>query len=68
MDPVADLLGLIPAHLFAYIAYAVAACAVLDANLPQPPAGSRWVLPRKALHMVAQNYRYARNAVIAGGK
>ena len=45
---------------------AVAVCAALDALLPQPPAGSRWVPPRRAVSWVALNLRHARNAVPAG--
>ncbi|GAC1500198.1 MAG: hypothetical protein NVS1B6_06380 [Steroidobacteraceae bacterium] len=60
------LLAAIPHQYTTYIFAVMGIAAALDALLPPTPAGSRWVLPRKALHLIGANFLNARNAVPAG--
>lgn len=53
------LLGDHPGYLTA-LAVAVAAASVLDAALPQPAPGSRWLPARKLLSFLASNILHAR--------
>lgn len=39
---------------------------LIDAYLPQPPAGSRWVAARRLVTLLAHNYRNASNRIQAG--
>ena len=63
---IVSLLALVPAQYLAYVTVAVAVCSALDAALPQPLEGSRWVGPRKLLAFVALNLGHARNLVRPG--
>ena len=66
MDPISALLALVPVQYLAYAFAACGLCALLDAVLPAPPAGSRWVGVRGVLHVLGANVLNARNAVPAG--
>ena len=66
MDPVSYILSLLPARLAVPVLAAIGVCAVLDAMLPQPPAGSLWVVPRRILSAIGANWLNARNVLPAG--
>lgn len=63
---ISSLLAILPAKYVTLALAAMGLCAALDALIPQPQPGSRWVLPRRLLALAAQNYRHAENAVKAG--
>ena len=65
-DVIPAALAAVPAQYVGYVMTAVAVCSLLDAYVPQPPAGSRWVPVRRAVSFLAQNVHFARNAVPAG--
>ena len=60
------LLSLLPTRYLLGAVLLLWLCSVIAPFLPQPPAGSRWVIPRRVLDALANNYLSARNAVQAG--
>ncbi|MGI4945122.1 MAG: hypothetical protein ACRYHQ_31935 [Janthinobacterium lividum] len=68
MDPVTYLLGLVPARYWPCVFIPTAVCAIVDAVVPQPPPGSRWVPIRRLVSLVGGAFGWARNAVPAGSR
>ena len=60
------LLAFVPSQDMLFVLAVFGLAAALDAWLPQPGAGSHWVLPRKLLSVLGQNYRNAANSTPAG--
>lgn len=68
MDPVTYALTLVPTDYVAPVLAVMAICAMVDAALPQPAAGSVWVIPRKVVSMIGINFGNARNAIKPGSE
>lgn len=68
MDPVTYALTLVPTQFLAPVLAVMALCAIIDAALPQPAAGSVWVIPRKVVSMIGVNFGNARNAIKPGSE
>lgn len=60
------LWGLIPQQYLGYAGVAVAVASIADAVIPQPAAGSAWVIPRKVISRLGVNFGHAANAKQAG--
>lgn len=66
MDPLAFLISLLP-HQYAMLALdLIGVCAILDAAIPQPGPGSRWVRVRRVIALVGANWGWASNKFVAG--
>ena len=63
---ISSVVAVLPARYVVFVFAALGVCAIADALMPQPPAGSDWVPARRLLHVLASNYLNARNAVPAG--
>ena len=68
MDPVTYLLGLVPAHYWPCVFIPTAVCAIIDAVVPQPPPGSRWVPIRRLVPLVGGAFGWAANRIPAGSQ
>lgn len=61
-DPFVLWLATTPlAWMLPYISIVVVACSALDASLPQPAAGSGWLVVRKIISFIALNLGNASN-------
>ncbi len=68
MDPVTFVLSLVPIRFAAPVLACIALCSMIDAALPQPAAGSAWVIPRKVISFIGANFANARNQIRPGSE
>ena len=57
------VLNILPEPYGSIISYVIIACGAIQAAVPAPPAGSYWVLPYRAMSVVALNIGWAINHV-----
>lgn len=66
MDPFTFLLSVLPPRWAGIVFLLIALCAYIDAAIPQPGPGSRWVPVRRVVSWVGGNWGAAKNRVVPG--
>lgn len=70
MDPVtfSFLINLLPVVYVMPVLIVIVVCGAIDAQFPQPKAGSVWIIPRKVISVIGLNVGNAQNRIRPGSE